>query len=155
MNDTAFFRFTAPIRSYAFSMGTPVRKLAVVTPVLVALLLLQGCGSFSGCFYSNLGVNGSAQSADHTSVPPGNTIVFLAFGSGTNKGCSSTQANLTNVTWSVSDTQNVSISNAKDQTFGHATCLHATSSPVTVTATLPSDLNNGVTATGSSTMTCK
>ncbi|MGZ4787687.1 MAG: hypothetical protein ACXVZX_04150 [Terriglobales bacterium] len=135
-------------------MDTVAKKHALLASVF-ALLLLQGCGNFSGCFYSNLGVTGSAESADHTSVPPGNTIVFLAFGSGTNTGCFSTQSNLTNVTWSVSDTENVRISNAKDQTYGVATCLQSTSGPVTVTATLPSDLNNGVTASGISTMSCR
>ena len=33
------------------------------------------------------------------------------------------QSNLTNVTWTVSDTQNVSISNVHDATYGVATCI--------------------------------
>jgi hypothetical protein len=84
----------------------------------------------------------------------GKQVRFAAFGSGLIAGCTSTQSNLMNVTWSVTDAQNVTISNTKDVTFGVATCVNATSGPVTVTATLSSDLNNGVPARGTSTMTC-
>jgi len=64
-------------------------------------------------------------------------------------------SNLMNVSWSVSDTTNVSISNAKDITFGTATCLGRTSGPVVVTATLPASASSGQAVSGTAALTCK
>jgi len=80
-------------------------------------------------------------------------VAFLAFGGG-RSGCAGTAANLSDVVWSVSDTVNVSISNAQDTTYGVATCVGATSGPVTVTATLPAAKNHGKTVSGSGQLTC-
>ena len=70
------------------------------------------------------------------------------------------QSNLTNVTWSVSDTANASIGNTmtgnpQADNFGLATCLHSSATPITVTATLPSSANSGHTAMGNATLSCK
>lgn len=62
--------------------------------------------------------------------------------------------NLLNVTWSVSDATNVSISNVKGMTFGTATCLAPTAGPVTVTATLPASANGGQAVSGTAALTC-
>lgn len=70
------------------------------------------------------------------------------------------QSNLTNVTWTVSDTTNASIGNnmtgnPQTDNFGLATCLHSSSTPITVTATLPPGSNSGHMATGTATLNCK
>jgi hypothetical protein len=63
-------------------------------------------------------------------------------------------SSLMNVSWSVSDA-NVSISNAKDATFGTATCLGPTSGPITVTAMLPASANHGRAVSGTASLKCK
>jgi hypothetical protein len=72
-------------------------------------------------------------------------------------GCFSTQSSSARVTWSVSDTTHATISNAQDQalTFGVATCAGSAPGPITVTATLPADLNNGASVSGSAQLSCK
>lgn len=64
-------------------------------------------------------------------------------------------SNLVNVSWSVSDSANVSISNEKGVAFGRATCLGPTAGSVVVTATLPASANNGQAVSGSATLTCQ
>ena len=56
-------------------------------------------------------------------------------------------------TWSTSDPADVSISNARNNTNGIATCLHATPGPVTVTATTQG-VNGSPTLTGTATLMC-
>jgi hypothetical protein len=137
-------------------MSSQWRQFALLALALVALTLVQACGNGSyGCFFASVTVSGSSDAADHSSLSPGNSVRFAAFGSGLTAGCFAAQSNLMNVVWSVSDPKNVSISNAKDQTYGVATCLGATSGAVTVTATLMADTNSGVDSSGSSTMVCK
>ena len=133
------------------------KHLIVLSPLLSLATLLLSCGNGGVfCFFTSINVSATTTStADHSAVAPGNQVHFAAFGSGLTAGCVATQSSLMNVTWSASDSQNVTISNAKDATFGTATCVHATNGPVTVTATLPSDLNNGTAASGTSTMTCQ
>jgi len=137
-------------------MNGNVKNPLAITVLFVFAIVLVSCGTAgTKCHFSSLNVSASGPTtADHTAVPPGNKVHFSAFGMSQQSECGSTQANLTNVTWSVSDTANVSISNTQDITFGDATCLKATSGPITVTATLPSDLNNGFAASGTATMTC-
>jgi len=135
-----------------------LQKCVLISFCLCLLTLEQGCGSGSAvlCFFTTVNVSATTSStADHSAIAPGNQVHFNAFGSGLTAGCVASQSNLTNVTWSVSDPADVSISNAGDPTYGTATCLHATPGAVTVTATLPSDLNSGKVATGISSMTCK
>jgi hypothetical protein len=84
---------------------------------------------------------------------PGNRISF--FGSDVlPNGCIPQPGPFrTDLKWSVSDTANVSIGNTPNVDYGVATCINATPSPATVTATGPNRL--GATMTGSSTLTCK
>jgi hypothetical protein len=133
-----------------------IASVLVLCTSALFLLLVDGCGGGTGkCSLSSISVSPATATADHLAVSPTNSQRFLAFGSGLPSGCVSTQSNLTNVTWSVSDTTNVSISNSQDQTFGAATCLGATSAPVTVTATLAADLHNGQSVSGTATLTCR
>ncbi len=137
-------------------MNSSVRTYVALIFLIFAAVILLSCGSTVVCAFHSVNVSGSTSVAvDHSALPPGNQARFTAFGNDATAGCAFFQSNLMNVTWTVSDTQNVSISNTKDATYGVATCINATTGPVTVTATLPSDLNNGTTATGTSNMTCK
>lgn len=116
-------------------------------------LLAAGCGGHTtppDCSLQQITVSPLSATANHLSSP-GNTQQFLAFGMAS-PGCAVIQSNLTNVTWSVSDTTNVSISNVHDITFGVATCKAATAGPVTVTASMPSAKGGNIVATAS--LTC-
>ena len=138
-------------------MNARVKQSVPLVVLFSFAIFLLSCGNGGVfCFFNSVNVSATASStADHSAIAPGNQVHFVAFGSGLTAGCVAAQSNLMNVTWSVSDAPNVTISNAKDTTFGVATCVNASNGPVTVTATLPSDLNNGTTAKGTSTMTCK
>lgn len=101
------------------------------------------------------GVRVSPQIAtvDHQAAPPGNSKKFSAFALAS-PGCVAPMSTLVNVTWSVSDPTNVKISNARDATFGTATCLGPTSH-ATVTATLPASENDGQPLTATAALMCK
>lgn len=101
------------------------------------------------------GIRVSPQSAtvDHQAAPSGNSRKFSAFALAS-PGCAAPMSTLVNVTWSVSDPTNVKISNAKDTTFGTATCLGPTSR-ATVTATLPASEKDGQPLTATAAITCK
>lgn len=104
---------------------------------LCALGLILACGTNThDCDLTGVRVSPQSATANHSSPAPANSQQFTAFGE-IPEGCAIAQSNLTNVTWSVSDTQDVSISNTHDQTYGLATCINATSGPVTVTGTAP------------------
>ncbi len=137
-------------------MNARVKTFVGLIFLIFSAVILLSCGSTVVCAFHSVNVSGSTSVAvDHSALPPGNQVQFIAFGNDATAGCLFFQSNLMNVAWTVSDTQNITISNAKDTTYGVATCINATTGPVTVTATLPSDLNNGTTATGTSNMTCK
>ncbi|PYX98055.1 MAG: hypothetical protein DMG63_12815 [Acidobacteria bacterium] len=124
---------------------------------LLLTAILSGCGGKTSqdCAFTTLNVIPQSASADHTASPPANSQQFLAFGAGLPSGCVSILSNLLNVTWSLSDSVNAKISNAQDQTFGAATCTGASSTPITVTATLDAGHNNGKAVSGSASLTCK
>jgi len=114
--------------------------------------VLASCGN--DCAAGSLNVSPQNAVADHSAASPGNSDAFLAFSSGMPGGCSAAASNLNNVTWSVSDPTDVSISNSPDNTFGTATCINATAGPVTITATLPASLNDGKAVSGTATLSC-
>ena len=128
----------------------------VVVGLLLAVPFTVGCG-FDACFIISVNVSPQIVTLDHMAVPPGNSQIFLAFQSGASRGCRFTAVALQDAVWSVSDPVNVSISNSHDQNnanFGRATCLNATLSPVTVTATVPSGNGNSTVST-TATLMCK
>jgi len=137
-----------------------IRTLMLTLKVLLALPLAfaVACSADGGGDPCSPipGARVSPQSAtvDHQAAPPGNSQQFFAFAVAS-PGCVAPHSNLLNVTWSVSDMTNVNISNAKDGTFGTATCIGATSGPVTITATLPAGANNGQSVKGTAALTCK
>jgi hypothetical protein len=121
---------------------------------------VAGCGGGSlDCSLTGVSVSPATTIADHNAVSPGNTARFFAFGM-VPSGCVSTakaaipQAAMRDVTWSVSDPENVSVSNVDDDTYGTATCLHSTSAPVTVTATLPASATQRTMLVGTAKLTC-
>jgi hypothetical protein len=125
----------------------------IATLLLLAGLASSGCSSSGAdCSIASVGVLPASATADHSAAPPGNSQQFFAVGA-VPKGCVSIPAVLIDVTWSVSDTTNVTISNTQGQTFGMATCIGTTGGPVTVTATRPAV--NGHSLSGTSTLTCK
>jgi hypothetical protein len=127
-------------------------------PSLLFLLLAIfciGCGGKSqvDCTPLDLGVSPQTATADHAAAPPGNQASFIAF-NGLRPGCPPTPGPIrTDVKWSVSDTVNTKIGNTLNVDYGVATCINATPSPVTVTATGTNGL--GATITGTATLACK
>ncbi len=135
-----------------------MKFLAAISTLVVLAATLAGCHAVVNggtCRYESLAVSPATATADHAAIPPGNGQQFLAFGRGLTAGCAAVQSNLPNVTWTVSDAVNVTISNAADTTSGVATCKAATAGPVTVTATLPADKNSGLMVSGTGSLTCR
>ena len=123
--------------------------------------LLCGCAASgsSGCnITSVLEVTPSSATADHSAAAPGNEERFVATERSTSiPGCPvPAVAAITIVpviypAWTSSDPVDVTVSSAPDATNGLATCVNATLTPVTLTATEGS----GVTAQlASATLTC-
>jgi hypothetical protein len=105
----------------------------------------------------DLGVSaaaGQAAVADHMAKAPGNQVQFYAYPQTELKGECAVPAILApaQAQWTVSDSINVQISSARDQTNGLATCVGATSAPATVTASVTED---GFTKSATATITCK
>lgn len=132
-------------------------RVAAALFILAAALGCSGLGSSSQCPISGINVSPQAVTIDHTAAPPANSQMFLAFQTSSSPGCSFTAAQLQNAFWTVSDPVNASISNSHDQNninYGRATCINAASSPITVSASVPS--GNGSIAVGANaTLTCK
>src|SRR5215467_3544492 len=104
------------------------RYLLLALSTLGCLAVL-GCGGHTtneGCKILSINVSPATSTADHTAAPPGNTQHFDAFIGSVPQGCSFITGNLFNAVWSISDTVNVSVSNAQDSTRGNATCKGAT-----------------------------
>ena len=132
-----------------------------VVAVLLVLSSALGCGGvviISGaiCFTTAINVSPQSVTIDHTALPPANSQMFVAFQSNVPSGCPFIHASLQNAVWSVSSTGDANISNSHDQNninFGRATCINSASSPITVTATVPS--GDGATVSAIATLTCK
>jgi hypothetical protein len=125
--------------------------------VLLWLFALTACGGHD-CFFTSIAVIPPTAVADHSAAPPANSQQFVWIGD-VRPGCVSLaavttpQVILRDVVWSVSDSTKVSISN-EAATYGLATCLAATATPVTVTATLPGAKNHGRALTATAMLTC-
>ena len=129
--------------------------------LLIALpgLWLTGCGGkiqASNCTVTGIKVTPATATADHTAAAPMNSQHFTAFpifGPAGSCIALNTAVALNNVTWSVSDPVNVTISNVQGPDYGTATCKNATAAPATITAagTLP----NGSPASATATLGCK
>jgi len=90
--------------------------------------------------------------ADHLAAPPGNKISFVGANSVV-PGCIPTPGPIRlDLHWSVSDSANVTIGNTANVDYSVATCVHATPSPATVTATGTNRL--GATISGTAALTC-
>ena len=130
-----------------------VRRLVFILFVAVLGLIEISCGgvAVNPACVTGIHVSPPTASADHLLPAPGNQQQFLAFADAA-PGCPAFQSNLTIVSWSVSDTQNASISNVQDASYGTATCKNATNNPVTVTAMLSA---GGQMLSGSASLTCR
>ena len=114
---------------------------------------VAGCGgSTPVCKLTTISVSPASAVVDHNAAAPGSTQHFDAFDATSTPGCAHTLSNLTNATWSVFDTINVSISNVHDATYGIATCHGATGGAVTITATVP--VGDGTNVTNTASLTC-
>jgi hypothetical protein len=120
--------------------------------------LLASCGGGTAathCSIKAIRVSPDSATVDHNAAAPGNSVQFLAFQTASDEGCAFAQSNLLNVTWSLSDPVNATISNSHDQgnaNFGRATCVNASPAPITVMATAPSGAGSNVSA--SATLKC-
>ena len=146
--------YTMAIPPFRSGVLLPAMKCWQLTFALSLSLSIAGCGTSNECSFGSLSVSPRTATADHAAPPPGNSQRFLAFGGDLPSGCAAVTSNLMNVTWSVSDPVNVTISNAQDSTFGTATCIASTPTSVTVTATLPAGKNNGSQVAGEAALAC-
>ena len=128
-------------------------------PLLLALLMAAfnaGCGGTSppDCSVAvALAVAPKTATADHSAAPPGNQISFVALDMPPASCPPTPGAPRLDLTWSVSDSGNVTIGNTQGVDYGVATCKNATANPATVMATGRNKLN--MTITGTATLTCK
>lgn len=122
-----------------------------------------GCGVVSKtCPTALVAVDPAAATADHLAAPPGDQQGFLATespaGVSINDGASCAVPQYVaglSPNWTVSDTINVKISSAQDDTNGVATCIGATKGAVTLTA-IGSPGNGAPSETlGTASLTCK
>ena len=133
-----------------------VRRLISAMIIGILAMVLASCGGQSldmNCL-TGIAVSPDTTAADHLMPTPGNQQQFSAFAQ-MKPGCSTvaaSQAALTSVTWSVSNTQDATISNAPDATFGTATCRNGTNNPVTVTAMLSA---GGQIFQGAASLSCR
>ena len=129
-------------------------RTSFLLPLLLVIFCI-GCGGKSrvDCTPLDLSVAPQTATADHAAAAPGNQISFIAF-DGLRPGCPPTPGPIrTDLKWSVSDTVNTKIGNTLNVDYGVATCINATPSPVTVTATGTNGL--GATIRGTATLACK
>jgi hypothetical protein len=145
---------------FAIGWGLGMKPLcgAFGIAAVFTLLLITGCGAHqtsNNCAaLTALNISPPNASLDHNAVGPGNLQQFLAFNGGSPSGCVSIASSLPNVSWSVSDPTDASISNALPQP-GVATCINAASAPITVTATLDASQNQGMAVSGTASLTCR
>jgi hypothetical protein len=128
------------------------RFLALSILGCVAVSSCGGTASNDPCKILSIDVSPSSATVDHTAPPPGNTQHFDAFIGKVPPGCSFITGNIFDATWTVSDSTNVSISNAQDSTRGNATCKGATAGAVTVTATKTE--SDGAKVSNTALLTC-
>ena len=127
-------------------------KITLIFGALLLSLAAAGCGGSSShdCNMTGISISPASGSANHSAAAPGNQQQFMA-SPVLPQGCVPPPLPFGFATWSVSDPVNVSISNAKDQTNGVATCNGATAGAITVTASTA--VANG-TVTGMAKLTC-
>jgi len=131
------------------------RSFLLIALTSILLISNTGCGGHSQPDCSvvlALTVAPQTATADHLAASPGNKITFVG-ANDTVPGCIPTPGPIRlDLNWSVSDTTNVTIGNTANVDYGVATCVHATPSPATVTATGTNRL--GATIHGTATLAC-
>jgi hypothetical protein len=124
--------------------------------LLFLMVLNSGCGGAASpnCGIAvGLAVAPPTASADHLAASPGNKISFVA-GDTFPQGCIPRPGPLRlDLHWTVSNTTDVTIGNTQNVDYGVATCINATSAPVTVTATGTNGLGN--TISGTAALACQ
>jgi hypothetical protein len=140
----------------------PNLKAASYSLALLFSVAAAGCGvADQRCNTSVVdSVGPAAATADHLSAAPANQAQFTATAApgATPEGSEcAVPAIIVKLTpaWSVSDKINVKISSAQDATNGLATCVGATTGPVTVTATQVTASTGVSQIVGTATLTCK
>jgi hypothetical protein len=135
------------------SGDTMTFKMIVPVFLLIATFALAGCGSGHSSCELSIGVDPQTAQADHAAVAPGNQARFLATSNPSGPGCPTvvTQLGNVNATWTTSDTVSTSITSVRTTigTDGVATCVNATATPATITATS----SDGLKATA--TLSCR
>jgi hypothetical protein len=135
-----------------------MRTAPAALATLLAVLSMGGCGGRPDCStYSVMSVGPITASANHSAKAPANSAQFQAGITQQLVHPSSScalpaLAVAAEPNWTVSDPGKATISSAKDLTNGLATCLASSSSPITVTATQPS---NPAALTATATLNCE
>jgi len=130
-----------------------MRLKAKATSLFVGILISQACAN-QNCRLKGLSVSPTTAISNHLALTPGNQVRFWASAI-VPKGCLTAACiNCSQQTWTASDPVNVSISNGVSDN-GTATCLGATSGPVTITATAPAGAGSSTKVTGTATLTCQ
>lgn len=117
----------------------------------ILCISLASCGG-DGCKMTGIAIQPPNATADHNAASPGNTTHFVA--AAVIPGACPITAVMLQPDWTSSDTTNVTISSAKDSTNGTATCLNATATPATVTATLSKSSTQSKTFVATAKLTC-
>jgi hypothetical protein len=128
---------------------------ALLVLMLCTLLGCAGGGNQSCVTQTVLSVGPTSGTADHSAAAPGNQQQFVATTSaGTSTpGCAVPLVIAqVNASWTTSDPLDTQISSGPLPSNGLATCINATSQPVTVTATYTAGTT---TLTRIATLTCK
>ncbi len=115
--------------------------------IVVAFVLVWStcCGNTQLCLFTSLNVSPST-----ATVAVGHSQTFIAFG-GVRIGCAAMQSNLTNVIWTASNPDDVTLT--FNQGTANLTCVNAAT--VTITSTLPASANDGRVVTGTGTLICQ
>jgi hypothetical protein len=145
--------------SYQHDTLHPIMKplLTAISTLLTSGSLL-GCGGHPDCStYAVLSAGPETATANHSAKAPGNTTLFQAAVTQklvhTSSSCALPALSMiVQPNWTVSDPSKATISSAKDATNGLATCLAASITPITVTAT---DAGTSATLTATATLTCQ
>ena len=95
--------------------------------------VVLGCGvAGPNCTNPLMSITPQTAALDSTAASPANSLRFSLSYTYSDARCAAPTVIVIPTNWAASDSTDVSISNATDQTNGVATCLHATKAPVTI-----------------------
>src|SRR3954452_20916583 len=107
-----------------------MKRRLLLTMTIASVLVAAGCGNSDGaCDTIGLNISPSTASVDHLAAAPANSQQFIAT-SKVGPSCPAVTAAIRrDVTWFVSNPA-ATISNVNDTTYGVATCVAASATPI-------------------------